>query len=74
MRISEKTHQFELAKERLEHFSPLLTLKRGYSVTRNQANQVINSIHSVKINDKLEIILSDGLIHCSVENISERNE
>jgi exodeoxyribonuclease VII large subunit len=74
MKISEKNHLFELSKERLEHFSPLLTLKRGYSVTRDNNHKVISSINSVKINDKLEIILSDGLIHCSVETISERQE
>ncbi|EOQ97861.1 exodeoxyribonuclease VII, large subunit [Leptospira wolbachii serovar Codice str. CDC] len=64
----ERIHnKFTLAEQRLEHFSPLGTLKRGYSVVRNQNKQVISSIHNIKENESLEVFLSDGKLLVEVK-------
>ncbi|MCW7492030.1 exodeoxyribonuclease VII large subunit [Leptospira sp. 2 VSF19] len=61
-------NKFTLAEQRLDHFSPLGTLKRGYSVVRNQNKQVISSIHNVSKNESLEVFLSDGKLLVEVKD------
>ncbi|MBR4618993.1 MAG: exodeoxyribonuclease VII large subunit [Bacilli bacterium] len=50
---------------KLETLSPLLTIKRGYSITRVNS-KVINSIKDVKKKDKIEVELVDGKINAEV--------
>ena len=50
---------------KLETLSPLLTIKRGYSISRVN-NKVINSVKDVKKKDLVEIELSDGKINAEV--------
>jgi len=50
---------------KLETLSPVLTLKRGYSILRKD-EKIINSVKSVKKNDSLEIEVSDGKINVEV--------
>ncbi len=52
---------------KLEILNPLLTIKRGYSITKKE-NKVITTINQVKPNDILEISLSDGTIETIVKN------
>lgn len=47
---------------KLETLSPLLTIKRGYSITKS-CGKVIQSVKDVKKKDKLEIEVSDGIIN-----------
>lgn len=47
---------------KLETLSPLLTIKRGYSITKSNG-RVIQSVKDVKKKDKLEIEVSDGIIN-----------
>lgn len=64
----ERIHnKFTLAEQRLDHFSPLGTLKRGYSVLRNQNKQVISSIQKVSKNESLEVTLTDGKLLVEVK-------
>lgn len=58
--------------EKLELINPLKVLKRGYSLTYKE-NKIINKIDNIKINDKLNVKLSDGSINVSVEKIIEEN-
>jgi len=51
---------------KLETLSPVLTLKRGYSILRKD-EKIINSVKSVKKNDILEIEVSDGKINVEVK-------
>jgi len=51
---------------KLETLSPVLTLKRGYSILRKD-EKIINSVKSVKKNDSLEIEVSDGKINVEVK-------
>ena len=53
---------------KLEILNPLLTIKRGYSITRIN-DKVINSVSKVKKNDKVAITLSDGIINGTIDNI-----
>lgn len=58
--------KYEILGERIENFSPLGTLKRGFSVVRDSSNKVIQSNSQVKIGDNLEIILDEGRLQVEV--------
>ena len=58
-------HQVALAAEKLEAVSPLATLKRGYSITKDEQGKVVRHTSDVKAGDKLVTSLMDGEV-CSV--------
>ncbi len=64
--LDNHTKKFAILNERIENFSPLGTLKRGYSVVRNKQKKVITSKSDVKKGETLEIILDKGNIQVEV--------
>ena len=67
--LIQQNKRYSLAAERLENFSPLGTLKRGYSVVRNRQKDVIRNTHEIKTGEQLEIILSKGKLEVTVDQI-----
>ena len=63
--IDNKTNKFEIIVSKLETLSPLLTIKRGYTLTKLN-NKVITSSKKVKKGDTIEIEFSDGTINSKV--------
>ncbi|EAR56524.1 exodeoxyribonuclease VII large subunit [Photobacterium sp. SKA34] len=59
-------HKLAVIAEKLETVSPLATLARGYSITRNEQGDVIRNTSQVKHGDKLITTVTDGDIHSSV--------
>ena len=71
-RLLNASHKLAMAAEKLETVSPLATLGRGYSITRNNKGQVIRSASQVKQGDNLRTTLADGEIHSTVlESVSD---
>lgn len=66
--LENEQHRYLHALNKLEILNPLLTIKRGYSITRNQ-DHVVTSIQQVKPHDKIEIKVTDGLIEARVEEV-----
>ena len=66
--LENEQHRYLHALNKLEILNPLLTIKRGYSITRNQ-DHVVTSIQQVKPHDKIEIEVTDGLIEARVEEV-----
>jgi len=57
----------------LETMSPLRVLARGYSITRLLPDRkVLLSFEDVDIGERVEVILSEGLLECAVEKIKKR--
>ncbi|PSW05851.1 exodeoxyribonuclease VII large subunit [Photobacterium rosenbergii] len=73
-RLLNASHKLALAAEKLETVSPLATLGRGYSITRNTKGQVIRSAEQVKQGDNLRTTLADGEIHSVVSGSSPSPE
>mgnify|MGYP000020279686 CR=1 FL=1 len=65
-----KTQRFVNAIEQLNMVSPLATLARGYSVTRNQKGQIINSSEQVKVGDDICVQLHKGNVVAKVEQVT----
>jgi exodeoxyribonuclease VII large subunit len=63
-----KTEHFVGVIEQLNIVSPLATIARGYSVSRNNENQVIRSTSQVNVGDKITIQVADGIIPAQVLN------
>ncbi|KJG40216.1 exodeoxyribonuclease VII large subunit [Photobacterium angustum] len=59
-------HKLAVAAEKLETVSPLATLARGYSITRNEQGDVIRNISQVKHGDKIITTVTDGDIHSCI--------
>lgn len=55
---------------KLEALNPLLTLKRGYSITKLNS-QVVSSIKTIKENDLINIKLNDGYLDAVVKNVKK---
>ncbi len=56
--------------EKLELLNPISILKKGYTLTYLNGN-VVKTIKNVKINDSIDIRLSDGIIKAKVESVGE---
>ncbi len=54
--LTAKESKYKLTLGRVENFSPLQTLNRGYAVARNKKQEVIQSPSQVKIGKELELI------------------
>ncbi|MGX7348666.1 exodeoxyribonuclease VII large subunit [Dolosicoccus paucivorans] len=55
----------------LDAYSPLQTLKRGYSIAQKD-DQIITTIHQVKPKDQLTIQLKDGYLTTQVQEVNEK--
>ncbi|MGB9813862.1 MAG: exodeoxyribonuclease VII large subunit [Thermovenabulum sp.] len=58
--------------EKLNDLSPIAVLKRGYSICQNEDNKIIKTIEDAYINQTIKIMLSDGIIRCSVNSKEKR--
>ena len=69
-----KTQQQTLSAlaAQLHTVSPLATLERGYSITRDRQGKVITDIEQLQVHDEIETVLHQGRLICSVkETIKE---
>ena len=63
--LDKKSNKYLQLVSKLETLSPLLTLKRGYTITKKEGN-VISSSKKLSKGDKLDIEFSDGIINTEV--------
>ncbi len=63
--IEQKKNLFVPVLSKLETLSPLLTLKRGYTLTKKN-NKVIQSAKMIKKDDLLDIEFQDGVVQAKV--------
>ena len=63
--LDNKSNKYLNLVSKLETLSPLLTLKRGYAITKKD-NKVISSSKLLNKGDKLDIEFSDGIINTEV--------
>ena len=56
----------------LDALSPLKVLGRGYAIART-LETVVSSLAAVRVNDPLEVLVSDGVLRCEVKEKEERS-
>jgi len=69
--MNNQVHRFEKSVSKLEILNPLLTIGRGYSITKKNS-KVVSSISDIKKKDLLEIELKDGMIQTEVLGTKEK--
>ena len=64
-----KAYRAELARlsAALDAMSPLKVLSRGYSIARRSGG-VVTSVAQLEAGDRLDVMVTDGVLHCTVEN------
>ncbi|MBS3943105.1 MAG: exodeoxyribonuclease VII large subunit [Dethiobacter sp.] len=60
--------------EKLEAFSPLKVMNRGYSYCRDEEGRIIRSIKEVKVGGLLMLTFKDGQARCRTEALMEEGE
>lgn len=77
MILKDKKSEFGILIGKLDALSPLKILERGYSVVRKPDKdninkpEIISSVEQVCIGDKLEVLLKNGIIDCSIISLRE---
>lgn len=66
--LERNQNQYVSLLNKLEILNPLLTIKRGYSITKKD-DKVITSVKDLKKDDTLQIQLQDGSVLADVEKI-----
>ncbi|MBA6390221.1 exodeoxyribonuclease VII large subunit [Colwellia sp. BRX10-3] len=61
-----KQENFAHQCEQLHMVSPLATIARGYSITRDEQGQMIKSIKDINIENNIKVEVSDGIIKAKV--------
>ncbi|MBA6264137.1 MAG: exodeoxyribonuclease VII large subunit [Colwellia sp.] len=64
--VKNKTEHFVSVIEQLNIVSPLATIARGYSVSRNSRHQIIRTKDQVSVGDEISIQVNDGSIFTKV--------
>lgn len=62
-------HALEVRAVRLEDVSPIALLSRGYSLVKNDQNNLVTSVFDVSPGDKLRLDLNDGMLSCVVDDV-----
>ncbi len=60
-------HKLSIAAEKLDTVSPLATLKRGYSITKDPQGKIVTHSDDVSTGDTLTTQLADGTITSVVQ-------
>ena len=67
-------NRFSSMAERLQAYGPLATLKRGFSLTRNEKKELIRSVEGIEPGDALEVILERGALDVRVEQVRKKSD
>ncbi|MBW1722056.1 MAG: exodeoxyribonuclease VII large subunit [Deltaproteobacteria bacterium] len=61
---------FSLLEEKIKALNPYSVLKRGYSITRTlPGKEILREATRVAPEDRVEVLLAEGAIECSVEKV-----
>lgn len=66
-----KKQAFQIAVSKLNSLSPLATLGRGYSITKDANDKVIRSSAQLSVGDRIYVFFEKGKITSTVDDISE---
>lgn len=68
-RLDKKSDALAAITEKLEALSPLKILARGYALALDGSGKPVFSVHDVKEEDRIDVLLKDGRLICHVDDI-----
>lgn len=69
--LAERRRQLNTQAQLLDTVSPLATLRRGYSITSDDKQQVIRDIHTLQVGDTIHTRLSHGTVTSTVKKLEK---
>lgn len=72
--ITRKKHRLTEYKVRMEGYDPKKILSRGFSVLQNEEGRILQSSHEVKIGERIQTVLSDGIIRSTVDGKEKKED
>ncbi|MBP5403890.1 MAG: exodeoxyribonuclease VII large subunit [Elusimicrobiaceae bacterium] len=66
-KLTDFSHRFDVARQKLKALGPQAVLKRGYSITRNQDGTVISHVRQTTPGETIYVQVQDGMIHTEVK-------
>lgn len=70
-KLQHKSQQSALQAEKLNAYSPLATLARGFSITTDEKNHIVHAAHQVSVKSEIRTRLQSGVIRSQVIAIEE---
>jgi exodeoxyribonuclease VII large subunit len=67
--VENKETAFQKTVAKLNLLSPLATLDRGYSITRDSTQSIVQNANNLKVNDEIETLLKEGKVISVVKSI-----
>lgn len=67
--LSQADNRVQRAAHSLQSVSPLATLSRGYSISKNAQDHVINDASTVQIGDEMKTLLKQGTVYSNITKI-----
>ena len=65
--LIQNKHQSALRVEKLDTVSPLSTLKRGYSITKNNDGELITQVEQLKSGQEISTTFANGTVRSIVK-------
>jgi len=72
--LAQKRERFSALAAGLEAMSPLKVLARGYAVARGEQGEVIRSWRDAPSGSKVDVLLGEGSLRCTVVEAREKEE
>lgn len=69
-KLNNKKHILQILSERLNGFSPLNKISKGFAYVTDNNKKALSSLEQVSIGDNLEIVVKDGKIWAKVSEMS----
>lgn len=70
--LQQKRHQLLQKMQQLDDYSPLKTLKRGYTIS-SKNGQTVTSVKQIQTGDLLAVAFKDGQVKAAVQEVKETN-
>ncbi|MCH1919031.1 exodeoxyribonuclease VII large subunit [Shewanella sp. A3A] len=67
--LNQADNRVQRAAHSLQSVSPLATLSRGYSISKNAQDHVINDASAVQIGDEMKTLLKQGTVYSNITKI-----
>lgn len=69
--LSLADNRMKRAAHSLQSVSPLATLSRGYSISKNANDQVITDAQALSVGDEMQTLLKNGVVYSAVTRIDQ---
>ena len=71
--ILKAKHRFTGLTAKLDAMSPLKVLSRGYAMSTSVTGEVIHSVKQLNIGEDIQVVLSDGTLKATVNDVKEND-